>query len=49
MREILDDVAVACPGARILNYTNPVNVVAQAVAGAPRIPPSSASHAGSCA
>jgi 6-phospho-beta-glucosidase len=31
MREILDDVAVACPGARIFNYTNPVNIVAQAV------------------
>jgi 6-phospho-beta-glucosidase len=31
MRGILDDVAVACPGVRIFNYTNPVNVVAQAV------------------
>jgi 6-phospho-beta-glucosidase len=31
MRGILDDVAVACPGARIFNYTNPVNIVAQAV------------------
>jgi 6-phospho-beta-glucosidase len=31
MRGILDDMAVACPGARIFNYTNPVNVVAQAV------------------
>ncbi len=31
MRQILDDVAVACPGARIFNYTNPVNIVAQAV------------------
>ena len=31
MQEILDDMAVACPGARIFNYTNPVNVVAQAV------------------
>ncbi len=31
MRQILDDVAIACPGARIFNYTNPVNIVAQAV------------------
>src|SRR5918996_2681951 len=31
MRGILDDVAVACPDARIFNYTNPVNIVAQAV------------------
>jgi 6-phospho-beta-glucosidase len=31
MKGILDDIAVACPGARIFNYTNPVNVVAQAV------------------
>ncbi len=31
MQEILADIAVACPGVRIFNYTNPVNVVAQAV------------------
>lgn len=31
MQGILEDMAVACPGARIFNYTNPVNVVAQAV------------------
>jgi 6-phospho-beta-glucosidase len=31
MQGILDDIAVACPGARIFNYTNPVNLVAQAV------------------
>jgi 6-phospho-beta-glucosidase len=31
MRAILDDIAVACPGTRIFNYTNPVNIVAQAV------------------
>jgi 6-phospho-beta-glucosidase len=31
MQGILDDAAVACPGARIFNYTNPVNLVAQAV------------------
>jgi 6-phospho-beta-glucosidase len=31
MQEILGDMAVACPDARIFNYTNPVNIVAQAV------------------
>ncbi len=31
MQGILEDVAAACPGTRIFNYTNPVNVVAQAV------------------
>ena len=31
MQGILADMAVACPEARIYNYTNPVNVVAQAV------------------
>lgn len=32
LQPILDDVAAACPGATIFNYTNPVNLVAQAVA-----------------
>jgi 6-phospho-beta-glucosidase len=31
MQGILDDIATACPGARVFNYTNPVNIVAQAV------------------
>ena len=31
MKGVLEDVAVACPGAKIFNYTNPVNIVAQAV------------------
>lgn len=31
LRPILDDMAVVCPEARIFNYTNPVNIVAQAV------------------
>ncbi len=31
MQGILDDIAIACPGTRIFNYTNPVNIVAQAV------------------
>jgi 6-phospho-beta-glucosidase len=30
MQGILEDMAVACPDARIFNYTNPVNIVAQA-------------------
>ena len=38
MRGILDDIAVACPGTRIFNYTNPVNVVAQAVCDHSDIP-----------
>jgi 6-phospho-beta-glucosidase len=37
-RAILADMAVACPGARIFNYTNPVNLVAQAVADHADIP-----------
>src|SRR3954470_10581803 len=31
MQSILADVEDVCPGARIFNYTNPVNVLAQAV------------------
>jgi 6-phospho-beta-glucosidase len=31
MKGILEDVEAVCPGARIFNYTNPVNIVAQAV------------------
>jgi 6-phospho-beta-glucosidase len=31
MQGVLEDVAAACPDARIFNYTNPVNIVAQAV------------------
>lgn len=31
MQAILDDMAVACPRARVFNYTNPVNLVSQAV------------------
>jgi 6-phospho-beta-glucosidase len=31
MQQVLEDMAVACPGARMFNYTNPVNIVAQAV------------------
>ena len=38
MQGILDDIAVACPGARIFNYTNPVNIVAQAVTDHTDIP-----------
>lgn len=31
MRDVADDMAQVCPHARIFNYTNPVNVVAQAM------------------
>jgi 6-phospho-beta-glucosidase len=31
MQQIIEDMAVACPGAQVFNYTNPVNIVAQAV------------------
>jgi 6-phospho-beta-glucosidase len=31
MRRIADDMLAVCPGALLLNYTNPVNIVAQAV------------------
>jgi 6-phospho-beta-glucosidase len=31
MRAIVDDMQAVCPGALLLNYTNPVNIVAQAV------------------
>jgi 6-phospho-beta-glucosidase len=35
---ILADMAAVCPGARIFNYTNPVNIVAQAVADHTDVP-----------
>ena len=38
MQGILEDMAVACPGARIFNYTNPVNIVAQAVTDHSEVP-----------
>ena len=38
MQGVLEDMAVACPGARIFNYTNPVNIVAQAVADHSDVP-----------
>ncbi len=31
MREIVADMEAVCPGARLFNYTNPVNIVSQAV------------------
>lgn len=31
MREIAADIEAVCPGARIFNYTNPVNIVAEAM------------------
>jgi 6-phospho-beta-glucosidase len=38
MKAVLEDVAVACPGVRIFNYTNPVNIVAQAVSDHSDVP-----------
>src|SRR3954466_13389206 len=38
MQGILEDLAVASPDARIFNYTNPVNIVAQAVADRSDVP-----------
>jgi 6-phospho-beta-glucosidase len=38
MQQILEDMEVACPGARIFNYTNPVNIVAQAVTDHTSVP-----------
>jgi 6-phospho-beta-glucosidase len=38
MKAILDDMAAACPSAWIFNYTNPVNVVAQAVSDHSDVP-----------
>ena len=31
MRSIIEDMEAVCPGARLFNYTNPVNIVSQAV------------------
>lgn len=31
MQEVADDIAAVCPNVRIFNYTNPVNIVAQAM------------------
>jgi 6-phospho-beta-glucosidase len=38
LRPILEDMARACPRARIFNYTNPVNLVAQAVVDHTEVP-----------
>ena len=38
MRAVVADVEELCPGARIFNYTNPVNVIAQAVADNTGVP-----------
>ena len=38
MRPILDDMAEVCPDAWLFNYTNPVNIVAQAVADHTEVP-----------
>jgi 6-phospho-beta-glucosidase len=38
MQGIIADMAAVCPGARLFNYTNPVNIVAQAVADNSEVP-----------
>ena len=38
MRGIIEDMEAVCPRARLFNYTNPVNIVAQAVADNSSIP-----------
>jgi len=38
LRGILEDIAAVCPGAMLFNYTNPVNVVAQAVSDHTDVP-----------
>jgi 6-phospho-beta-glucosidase len=38
MRGIVDDMAAVCPKARLFNYTNPVNIVAEAVSRYTDIP-----------
>ena len=38
MKEIVADMAAVCPGAWLFNYTNPVNIVAQAVADNSEVP-----------
>ena len=38
MQGILADVEDVCPGAKIFNYTNPVNVLAQAVTSHSDVP-----------
>jgi 6-phospho-beta-glucosidase len=38
MKEIIADMEAVCPGARLFNYTNPVNIVAQAVADNSDVP-----------
>ncbi|HEU0194877.1 MAG TPA: hypothetical protein VFQ71_11800 [Gaiellales bacterium] len=38
MREIVADMEAVCPGARLFNYTNPVNVLAQAVSSFTDVP-----------
>ena len=38
MQPILDDIKAACPSAMVFNYTNPVNIVSQAVADHSDVP-----------
>lgn len=38
MRGIIEDMEAVCPGARLFNYTNPVNIVSQAVCDRTDVP-----------
>jgi 6-phospho-beta-glucosidase len=38
MRSIIEDMEAVCPGARLFNYTNPVNIVAEAITHHSAIP-----------
>lgn len=38
MRDIVEDMEAVCPGARLFNYTNPVNIVSEAVTHHTSIP-----------
>src|SRR5262249_49506623 len=38
LKDIVADIEAVCPSARIFNYTNPVNIVAQAIAANTEVP-----------
>ena len=38
MKSIIEDMEIACPGARLFNYTNPINIISEAVTHHSSIP-----------
>src|SRR5215469_12450895 len=38
MKSIIEDMEIACPGARLFNYTNPINIISEAVTRHSSIP-----------